>query len=96
MFVQCKQCMATAFAGPDQDPHTVLRCTCCSQQDQPGHHHGRAANQCAEDPNHQCWAGPLSGTKPDECRVCRPILFLPNAEVTPAGLIIPTGLGGPN
>lgn len=92
MFVQCKQCMTTAFAGPGQDPHTVLKCSCCTKD----HHHGRAANVCADDPGHQCWTGPLSGPRHPDCRVCRPILFLPNAEVTPAGLVLPTGMGGPN
>lgn len=96
MIVQCKGCAATAFVQEGQDPHVVLRCGCCPDQDTPGHHHGQSANACASDPSHVCWSGPLSGPRPDGCKVCRPILFLPNAAVTPVGLIVPSGLGGPN
>jgi hypothetical protein len=85
VIILCKQCLASstiAAGAAVEDVHEALRCGCC-----PGdHHHGHAAANCPRTHEGPCWQGPQSGPKPDGCTVCRPLLILAGAEMTPAGL----------
>lgn len=79
----CLQCLASTSVpgGVDiDDVHLALNCDCCGE----GHHHGQEASACPGTHEGECWKGPQSGPKPDGCTVCRPLLILAEAEMTPA------------
>lgn len=80
--IQCKQCTATINVDPGVDPHSLTWCQCCTID----HHHAEGNAECWDDPSHDCWKGPLSGPRPPECKVCRPVIHFANANVLFEGI----------
>ena len=83
MLIKCKAGGEMLDVPEGQDPHAALDASGCGHC-QDGHpldtHCGQEANNCPREHPGACWDG--SGTRPDGCTVCRPLLFMAGGGVS--------------
>jgi hypothetical protein len=81
MLIKCRAGGEMIDVPEGQDPHAALDaagCGHCADQHPLDVHCGDTANSCPREHDGPCWDG--TGTRPDGCTVCRPLVFLGNAE----------------
>jgi hypothetical protein len=84
--VQCRTGGEMIDVPEGQDPHAAFDtagCPHCADGHSLDVHCGETASACPHEHDGPCWDG--TGTRPDGCTVCRPLLFHAYSMIPAAG-----------